>query len=189
MKRESSTVKSGEKYHDFLLPDAITKDLYTFKDIKGELGTVVMFISNHCPYVKLVASELVRIANDYRILGFGFLAVSSNDATQYPEDSFYNMWQFARKHNFTFPYLYDETQAIARAYQAVCTPDFYIYNASAELVYHGQLDDARPQNGIAVNGRNVREVLDALFNSRSIPKPQKPSVGCSIKWKKEKSHS
>jgi len=183
MKLESSQIKLGEKAPDFSLLDASTNNLYSLADIQGEKGTVIMFICNHCPFVKHVADELVRLANDYRVLGFGFVAISSNDAKQFPADGLEHMWLFARKYHFTFPYLYDESQRVAKKYEAVCTPDFYVYNASAELVYHGQLDDSRPQNGIAVNGRSVREVLDALFNSRPIPQLQKPSVGCSIKWK------
>ncbi|MDQ7916779.1 thioredoxin family protein [Mesonia sp. MT50] len=183
MKLESSQVELGKKAPDFSLLDASTNNLISLAAVQGERGTVVMFICNHCPFVKHVVEEMVRLANDYRILGFGFVAISSNDAQQYPQDGLEHMWDFARENHFTFPYLYDESQRVAKAYDVACTPDFYVYDAAAELVYHGQLDDSRPQNGIAVNGRSVREILDAIFNSRPIPQLQKPSVGCGIKWK------
>lgn len=179
----SNTLPLGTKIMDFELPDAVTANLYSLIDVQGERGTIVMFLCNHCPYVKHVVDEIVRVANDYRVLGFGFVAISSNDVDQYPEDHPDLMWKFARKHNFTFPYLYDRTQEVARNYRAECTPDFYIFDGEEKLVYHGQLDSSRPGNGYSINGRDVREALDALLGSRPVPGPQKPSVGCSIKWK------
>ncbi len=183
MAQQTATLQLGKKAPDFKLLDAVTKDFYRYEQIRGKRGTIIMFLANHCPYVQLVAKELSRLANDYRILGFGFAAISSNDAEQYPADSFENMRFFARDYDFTFPYLYDESQEIAKAYAAQCTPDFFIFNAEDELVYHGQLDDARPGNGLAVNGRNVRETLDNLYYNRRLSTQQKPGVGCSIKWK------
>lgn len=183
MKQESYQVELGQNAPDFTLVDTVTKDTLTYQNIRGERGTMVMFICNHCPFVIHVIDELVRVANDYRVLGFGFVAISSNDVEKYPQDGPFEMWQFARKRNMSFPYLYDETQEIAKSYNAACTPDLYIYDNEDKLVYHGQLDDSRPQNGVAVNGRSVREVLDALYYSKPLPKIQKPSVGCNIKWK------
>lgn len=179
----SNKLPIGTKATDFELADAVTANLYSLEDVRGERGTVIMFICNHCPFVKHVADEIVRVANDYRVLGFGFAAISSNDVEQYPEDHPDLMWQFARKHNFTFPYLYDRSQEVARNYKAACTPDFYLFDQNLSLFYHGQLDNSRPGNGIPVNGRDLREALDAVLNSRPLTGLQKPSVGCNIKWK------
>jgi hypothetical protein len=142
-----------------------------------------MFICNHCPFVVHVVDEIVRLANDYRVLGFGFVAISSNDADTYPQDGPEMMWQNARKNSFTFPYLHDETQEVAKAYDAACTPDFYVFEADDTLVYRGQLDNSRPGNGIPVNGRDLREALDNIFNSKAQNLIQKPSMGCNIKWR------
>lgn len=173
----------GTKAPSFTLIDAITNNPISLGDIKGEKGTVVMFICNHCPFVKHINDEIVRICNDYRVLGFGFVAINSNDVERYPEDSPKNMWINARKLNFTFPYLYDETQEVAKAYNAACTPDFYVFDTQLKLVYRGQLDNSRPGNGIPVNGRDLREALDNILNNNPQRKDQKPSIGCNIKWK------
>jgi len=167
----------------FTLVNAVTNKAEVLADIKGDKGTVVMFICNHCPFVKHVNEELVRIANDYRVTGFGFVAISSNDVVNYPEDSPGNMWKTAREENYPFPYLYDETQEIAKAYDAACTPDFYLFDAELKLVYRGQLDNSRPGNGIPVNGRDLREAMDNILNNNPQRKDQKPSMGCNIKWK------
>lgn len=180
---KSNFLPLGTVATDFELPDAVSANLYSLQDVRGEKGTLIMFLCNHCPFVKHVADEIVRVANDYRVLGFGFAAISSNDVEQVPEDHPDLMWQFARKYNFTFPYFYDRTQEVARNYKAACTPDFYLFDADLKLIYHGQLDSSRPGNGIPVNGRELREALDAVLNSRPVPGPQKPSIGCSIKWK------
>lgn len=179
----SNNLPLGSKLIDFELPDSVTANLYSLAEVQGERGTVIMFLCNHCPYVKHVVDEIVRVANDYRVLGFSFVAISSNDVEQYPEDYPDLMWKFARKHNFTFPYLYDRTQEVARNYKAECTPDFYLFDGEEILVYHGQLDSSRPGNGHSTNGRDLREALDAVLNSRPVPGPQRPSVGCGIKWK------
>ena len=179
----STMLALGTTAPDFKLIDTVTNQLSSFDDIRGKRGTVVMFICNHCPFVIHVVDELVRVANDYRVLGFGFVAISSNDIEKYPQDGPLEMWKNARKNNFTFPYLLDESQEVAKAYDAACTPDLYLFNAQDKLVYRGQLDDSRPGNGIPVNGRNLREALDAEFNSKPQDKNQKPSMGCNIKWK------
>ncbi|MGB0949515.1 MAG: thioredoxin family protein, partial [Marinirhabdus sp.] len=131
----SKMLPLGTKAPDFELLDTVTMNATTLNGIRGGRGTVVMFICNHCPFVKHVNAEIVRVANDYRVLGFGFVAISSNDVKQYPEDSPELMWKTARKNNYTFPYLYDETQETARAYQAACTPDFYLFDEGLQLVY------------------------------------------------------
>lgn len=179
----SNMLPLGTKAPDFSLIDSVTNNLVSLDNVRGEKGTVVMFICNHCPYVKHVNSEIVRVCNDYSVTGFGFVAISSNDAEKYPEDAPDKMWENARKHNFTFPYLYDETQEVAKAYDAACTPDFYLFDADLKLIYRGQLDNSRPGNGIPVNGRDLREAIDNVLNNNPQRKDQKPSMGCNIKWK------
>lgn len=179
----SNMVPLGTKAPPFQLPDTITKNVFSLNELKGEKGTIIMFLSNHCPFVKHVNEEIVRVANDYRVLGFSFIAIMSNDVEKYPEDHPTLMWKTARKYHYPFPYLYDETQGIAKAYDAACTPDFYLFDSDLKLIYRGQLDDSRPGNGIPVNGRDLREALDAILNNRQVPGTQKPSIGCNIKWK------
>jgi len=179
----SNMLPLGTKAPNFVLMDTITNKPVSLKDIRGEKGTVVMFICNHCPFVKHVNEELVRLCNDYRVTGFGFVAISSNDIENYPEDSPEKMWETARKHSYSFPYLFDEHQEVAKAYDAACTPDFYLFDHELKLIYRGQLDNSRPGNGIPVNGRDLREALDNVLNNAPQRKDQKPSIGCNIKWK------
>ncbi len=180
---ESKMLPLGTKAPDFLLIDSVTNKPVSLQNVRGKKGTVIMFICNHCPYVKHVNDEIVRVCNDYRVTGFGFVAINSNDATKYPEDAPAAMWRSARKNNYPFPYLFDETQEIAKAYDAACTPDFYLFDAELKLIYRGQLDNSRPGNGIPVNGRDLREALDNVLNNNPQRKDQKPSMGCNIKWK------
>ena len=142
-----------------------------------------MFIYNHCPYVKYVNEELIRVCNDYRVTGFSFVAISSNDVSKYPEDGPDAMYRHAQKEGYNFPYLYDETQEVAKAYDAACTPDFYLFDSELKLVYRGQLDNSRPGNSIPLNGRDLREAMDNILNNHPQRKDQKPSMGCNIKWK------
>lgn len=179
----SNMLPLGTKAPGFQLVNSVSKNLVSLEDVRGEKGTVVMFICNHCPFVKHVNEELVRTANDYRVTGFGFVAISSNDIENYPQDHPDLMWKVARAENYPFPYLFDETQDVAKAYDAACTPDFYVFDAELKLVYRGQLDNSRPGNGIPVNGRDLREALDNILNNNPQRKDQKPSVGCNIKWK------
>ncbi len=179
----SNMLPLGTTAPDFTLLDTVTNNPVALQDIRGAKGTVVMFICNHCPFVKHVNEELVRLSNDYRVTGFGFVAISSNDVVNYPEDAPDLMWKNARDNNFTFPYLYDETQEVAKIYDAACTPDFYLFDSEMKLVYRGQLDNSRPGNGILVNGRDLREALDNILNNNPQRKDQKPSIGCNIKWK------
>lgn len=179
----SHMIKLGTKAPNFKLMDTITGHLISLQDIQGERGTLIMFLCNHCPFVKHVNEEIVRIANEYRQLGFGFAGIMSNDVKKYPEDSPENMKEHAAKHQYSFPYLYDGTQEIAKAYDAACTPDFFLFDDELQLIYRGQLDDSRPGNGIHPNGRDLREAMDSVLNNRKVTKDQKPSIGCNIKWK------
>lgn len=179
----SNMLPLGTKAPNFSLLDTVTKDTYSLQQLKGEKGTVIMFLCNHCPYVKYVNEELVRICNDYRVTGFSFVAISSNDVIKYPEDGPEAMYRHALKEGYNFPYLYDETQEVAKAYDAACTPDFYLFDTELKLVYRGQLDNSRPGNSIPLNGRDLREAMDNILNNHPQRKDQKPSMGCNIKWK------
>ena len=179
----SNMLPLGTSAPNFTLVDTVTKNMYSLQDVKGKKGTVVMFICNHCPYVKHVNDELIRICNDYRVTGFSFVAISSNDAERYPQDGPYEMYKTAQKLGYPFPYLYDETQEVAKAYDAACTPDFYLFDADLKLVYRGQLDNSRPGNSIPLIGRDLREALDNILNNHPQRSDQKPSMGCNIKWK------
>lgn len=179
----SNMISLGTKAPDFKLMDTRTEHLLTLDEIKGERGTLIMFLCNHCPFVKHVNEEIVRIANEYRQLGFGFAAIMSNDTKKYPQDSPENMKEHAARHQYSFPYLFDGTQEIAKVYKAACTPDFFLFDADLKLIYRGQLDDSRPGNGIHPNGRDLREAMDSVLNNRKVTEDQKPSIGCNIKWK------
>ena len=167
---------------DFRLP-ATDGKTYGLKDVAGEKGTVIVFICNHCPYVKAVIDRLVADARLLSAEGIGFAAVCSNDAVDYPEDSFANMERFARTHNFPFPYLHDETQAVARAYGAVCTPDFFGYGKDLKLKYRGRLDEGRTTPPPAGARRELVEAMRSIAATGVAPADQIPSIGCSIKWK------
>ncbi|MDT8347142.1 MAG: thioredoxin family protein [Flavobacteriaceae bacterium] len=180
---ESNMLPLGTKAPDFELLDVRTNKLRNFSKVKGKHGTVVMFICNHCPFVKHVLEEIVRLANDYTVQGFGFIAISSNDIINYPEDAPENMVKIAYQYHFPFPYLYDETQETAKAYDAACTPDFYLFDSESRLVYRGQLDDSRPGNRLQVTGRDLREAMDNILSNKPQRAVQKPSLGCNIKWK------
>ncbi|MCO6175965.1 thioredoxin family protein [Flavobacterium sp. NRK F10] len=179
----SNMLPLGTKAPDFKLPATNFNDSYTYNDVKGTKGTLVMFICNHCPYVVHVIDEVVMIANDYRVQGIGVVAISSNDVVNYPQDAPDKMADFALGNRIDFPYLYDETQEIAKAYDAACTPDFYLFDNRDQLVYRGQLDDSRPGNSIPVSGSDLRAAIDAILYNRKIDEDQKPSMGCNIKWK------
>ena len=142
-----------------------------------------MFICNHCPFVIHIKEELAQLALDYQPLKVRFVAISANDVTNFPQDGPEQMARFAAENNFSFPYLYDETQAVAKAYQAACTPDFYIFDEKLQCVYRGQLDDSRPGNEAPVTGDDVRATLNALLAGQPVSEQQKPSLGCNIKWK------
>lgn len=181
---ESSPVALGTPAPAFSLPDVIsgnTISLETFKDMHGLL---VMFICRHCPYVKHAQLELARLGVNYAGQSLGIVAISSNDAAAYPDDAPDGLRQMAAELGFKFPFCFDETQEVARSFDAVCTPDFYLYDEGRRLVYHGQLDDSRPGSSVILSGRDLRQAIDSLLAGRAIPKDQKPSLGCNIKWKK-----
>ncbi|TYA71450.1 thioredoxin family protein [Seonamhaeicola marinus] len=179
----SNMLPLGTTAPDFSLLDTISGAFKALNDIKGEKGTVVMFICNHCPFVIHVNSEIVALANSYSEKGIGFAAISSNDVVNYPQDSPEKMTIHAKTQGYPFPYLYDETQEVAKAYDAACTPDFYLFNSENKLVYRGQLDDSRPGNDKPLNGEDLRNALDHVVEGKENKALQKPSIGCNIKWK------
>ena len=179
----STMVTLDTKAPDFLLSDTVSGKQLSLKDVKGETATMIMFICNHCPFVKHVNAELVGLANDYKNKGIGFVGISSNDVINHPDDSPGLMKQIAKQLKYPFPYLYDESQETAKAYDAACTPDFFIYDKDLRLVYRGQLDDSRPGNQLPVTGKDIRHALNCLINNEPIPEEQRPSIGCNIKWK------
>ena len=180
---ESNMMPLGTKAPDFNLPDTISGGKKSLKEVKSDKATIVMFICNHCPFVKHVQTGLVKLANDYIPKGISFVAISSNDVAAYPEDSPERMKEVAIQLGYPFPYLYDESQNIARAFGAACTPDFYIFDSDLKCVYRGQFDDSRPSNDVPVSGKDVREALDAILAGKAVSEDQKPSIGCNIKWK------
>ncbi|MGA7455983.1 MAG: thioredoxin family protein [Methyloceanibacter sp.] len=172
----------GWKAPSFILPATDSKT-YSLEALRGKNGTLVMFICNHCPYVKAVIDRIVRDCDALRALGIGAVAISSNDVVHYPEDSFANMQRFAAAHRFGFPYLYDESQDVARAYDAACTPDFFGFNADLELQYRGRLDASRKEAAPANVRRDLFEAMQQIAATGKGPQEQIPSIGCSIKWK------
>ncbi len=166
----------------FSLPDTNEKTVSSNSFVEAR-GVLVVFICNHCPYVKLIRPELAGIGRKYSERGIAVVAINSNDAKKYPADCPAKMAEEARDAGYTFPYLYDETQEVARAFRAACTPDFFLYDQSRKLVYRGQFDDARPENGRPVTGGDLRAAMDSLLNAAPISPGQKPSMGCNIKWK------
>jgi len=173
----------GTKAPDFNLLDTVSSKNLSLQNLKGEKGTVIMFICNHCPFVIHVNSALVSLANEFNTKGFSFIAISSNDAINYPQDAPNEMTIHAKEENYPFPYLYDESQDIAKAYDAACTPDFYVFDTNLELTYRGQLDDSRPGNGLPVTGNDLKHALNCLIKNTENTTLQKPSIGCNIKWK------
>ncbi len=178
---ESTMLKLGTQAPDFALPDT-EGNTVSRADFAGK-PLLVMFICNHCPYVKHVRGELARLGKEYEDRGVGVVAICANDVANYPDDSPEKMQQEKAAAGYTFPYLYDADQAVAKAYTAACTPDFFLFDAAHQLVYRGQLDDSRPGNAVPVNGADLRAALDALLAGQHVPEKQKPSIGCNIKWK------
>lgn len=172
----------GQPVPDFTLPDPSGK-LYRLSELAKNRPAVLVFACNHCPYVVHLREAFGSLAGEFQKKGVAFAAINSNDARQYPDDAPDKMPGFARAGGWNFPYLVDESQAVARAWHAACTPDFFILNAKGQLAYAGQFDSSRPGNGEPVDGRDLRAALEALLNNRPVPSPQKPSLGCNIKWK------
>ncbi len=179
----SNMMPLGTIAPDFCLSDTVTGKELCLQALRGEYATVIMFICNHCPFVKHVQDELVRLGHEFTPKGISFIAISANDVENYPEDSPENMRSLAISLSFEFPYLYDEMQEVARAYDATCTPDFFIFDKELKCVYRGQLDDSRPGNGVPVTGSDIRNALDLILSDKKIDPNQKPSIGCNIKWK------
>ena len=178
----STMLPLGTKAPDFRLPDTAGKTV-SLADFKNARALLVAFICNHCPYVKHIRGGLAQLARDYASRGVAVVGISSNDVANYPQDSQAKMAEEAKAAGYIFPYLYDETQSVAKAYRAACTPDFYLFDKDQRLAYRGQFDDSRPGNNAPVTGKDMRAALDAVLAGKPVPPVQKPSIGCNIKWK------
>lgn len=181
---ESTMVALGTAAPDFNLPDVVSGKTISLQTFAGKKALLVMFICRHCPYVQHVQEGLARLGRDYAAKDMGIVAISANDAKGYPEDAPASLKAMAAELKFTFPYCHDESQVVAKAYSAVCTPDFFVFDKDRRLVYRGQLDDSRPGNGKPVTGRDLRAALDAVLDGRPVASTQRPSIGCNIKWKR-----
>jgi len=178
----STMLPLGTKAPGFSLPDVVSGKTVSLETFAGKKALLVMFICRHCPFVQHVKKEIARIGKDYTGKGIGIVAISSNDADSYPEDKPESLKEMAQEFRFSFPYLYDENQEVAKKYKAACTPDFFLFDENRKLVYRGQLDDSRPANNIPVTGKDLREAIEDVLNNRPVNPNQKPSVGCNIKW-------
>lgn len=168
---------------NFNLQDVISGNMVSLDNFKNKKALMVMFICRHCPYVQHVKEEIAKIGQDYKEKDIGIIAISANDVNSYPEDSPQSLKEMARELNFSFPYLYDKSQEIAKAYTAACTPDFFLFDKERKLAYRGQLDDSRPGNNLPITGKDLREAIDAVLEDKPVDFNQKPSIGCNIKWK------
>lgn len=173
----------GTEAPAFQLRDVVSGRMVTLDSFAGTSALLVMFLCRHCPYVQHVQDEIAKIGRDYAEAGLGILGISSNDPVKYPDDAPERLKDMAQRLGFRFPLCFDETQDVAKAYKAACTPDFYLFDAVRRLVYRGQLDDSRPGNNKPVTGRDLRAAIDAVLAGRPVGGDQKPSIGCSIKWK------
>lgn len=180
---ESNMMPIGTKAPDFSLPDTVSGKTIRLADVKSDIGTVVMFICNHCKYVKHINPAIVEIVNKFTSKGVSFIGISSNDVKNYPEDSPEEMKETAKRLGYSFPYLYDESQDVAKAYDAACTPDFYVFDKDLKLVYRGRMDGSTPGNDVPLTGADLRGALRALVAGEFISEIQYPSIGCNIKWK------
>ncbi len=181
--KESNMLALGTKAPAFDLPDTVSGKNLSLEALRSEKATVVMFICNHCPYVIHINEELVALANSYKEKGVSFIAISSNDVNNYPQDGPDKMKVHAEAVGYPFPYLYDESQEVAKAYDAACTPDFYVFDKNMDLAYRGRMDASSPGNGKENNGADLRNALDGLLSDQIISDVQHPSMGCNIKWK------
>ena len=178
----STMAPLGTQSPPFSLPDTEGK-VVSLNDYRDSPALLVVFLCNHCPFVKHILPHFVELAREYRRRGVGIVGISSNDVSNYPDDGPEKMAELSKAMDFSFPYLYDESQQVAKAYGAVCTPDFYLFDGEGRLVYRGQMDDSRPSNGRPVTGADLRAALDAVLDGRPVSDDQKPSMGCNIKWK------
>jgi len=183
MAAPSNMIPLGTTAPTFELFDTTTGKKLSLQQIKSDTATVIMFICNHCPYVKHIMEKIVDVATIYQAKGINFIAISSNDAKMYPQDGPEMMKKEALEKKFSFPYLYDETQTVALNYQAACTPDFYVFDKNLHCVYRGRFDDSTPGNHVPVTGKDLCGALDAVLAQKQIDPDQKPSLGCSIKWR------
>ncbi len=179
----STMLGLGTQAPDFQLPDAVSGEIISLKRFSGKKALLVMFICRHCPYVVHIKDGLAKLGKDYADKDIGIVAISANDADNYPDDAPEKLKQMAQELEFSFPFCHDESQEIAKAYTAACTPDFFLFDAAKKLVYRGQLDDSRPDNGKPLTGKDLRAAIDALLNDQPVSQDQKPSIGCNIKWK------
>lgn len=180
----SNMLPLGTIAPDFNLLDTVTNKMMSLQSIKSDKATVIVFSCNHCPYVIHVNDAFVQLAQEYQAKGVTFIVISSNDIENYPQDAPDKMKIFAEKSNYTFPYLYDATQEVAKIYDAACTPDFYVFDGDLKLTYRGQMDNSRPSLSIPVTGKNLRDAIDATLRNETVSSHQRPSGGCNIKWKK-----
>lgn len=180
---ESTMLELGTMAPDFALTDVVTGKTVRRDDFRGKQGLLVLFICAHCPYVKHIEKSLGKLSADYVGKPIGIVAISSNDVMTHPADGTEGLKQQAKENGFAFPYLYDESQAVAHAYNAACTPDPYLFDANFKLVYRGQYDDSRPGNGVPVTGKDLRAAMDLVLAGKPVPAEQRPSIGCNIKWK------
>ena len=180
----STMLPLGTKAPDFKLPDVVSGKTISLSAFNGKKALLVMFICRHCPYVQHIKEGLAKLGKDYANSPLGIVAISANDAENYPDDSPPQLKAMAQELGFTFPFCYDESQAVAKAYTAACTPDFFLFDANRKLVYRGQLDDSRPGNGKPVTGKDLRAAIDAVLAGKPVSQEQRPSIGCNIKWKK-----
>jgi len=179
----SNMLPLGTEAPRFELWDSVSNSMKTLNNLQGSKGTLVLFICNHCPFVIHINKALVALANEVQTKGISMVAISSNDAKAYPQDGPDAMKSHAKKLNYPFPYLYDETQLVAKGYDAACTPDFYLFDANLKLTYRGQLDDSRPGNGLPIDGNDLKHAIQCLIEINTNTRHQKPSIGCNIKWK------
>jgi len=179
----SSMLPLGTRAHDFNLQDTVTGNKVTLGESKSSIATLIMFICNHCPYVIHIREELLNVIHEYQTRGISFIAISSNDILKYPEDAPDKMKEYALTYNFDFPYLFDETQEIAKAYHAECTPDFFLFDKNLKLVYRGRFDASTPGNNKPITGKDLKDAMDCLLDENEVPADQYPSMGCNIKWK------
>jgi peroxiredoxin len=182
VKTASTMLALGTTAPEFHLPDVVSGETISLATFSGSKALLVMFICQHCPFVKHIQSELAKIGHDYDDR-LGIVAISANDVANYPDDSPQKLKQMAQELNFNFPVCYDESQSVSKSYTAACTPDFFLFDSSSKLVYRGQLDDSRPSNGVPVTGKDLRQAIDAVLQDQEINFEQKPSIGCNIKWK------
>ena len=179
----STMLALGTSAPDFQLREVVSGEELSLATFADKSALLVMFICRHCPFVKHIQGQLAQLGRDYQSTSLGILAISANDAEKYPDDAPESLKAMAEELGFVFPFVYDETQAVAKAYDAACTPDFFLFDSNRRLVYRGQLDDSRPSNSLPVTGQDLRAAIDAVLTGKPISAEQKPSIGCNIKWK------